>query len=39
MQPDQTSICDGYGDLDVSGVQKNKEKEQASAQLFKTIDP
>lgn len=26
MQPDQTSICDDYVDLDVSGVQKSKRK-------------
>lgn len=39
MQPDQTNICDGYGDLDVSGVQKSKEEEEASALLFETTDP
>lgn len=26
MQPNQTSICDDYGDLDVSGMQKNKKR-------------
>lgn len=39
MQPYQTIICDDYGDLDVSGVQKNKEEEQSSALLFRTTDP
>lgn len=37
---DQTSISDDYGDLDVSGVQKNKKRKNKSfVLLFKITDP
>lgn len=38
MQPNQTSTCDDYGDLDDSGVQKNKKRKKNLLQCFSELE-